>query len=147
MTHLKTGFPAPGFQLKDQDGKTRNNSEYLGKNLVLFFYPHDDDPAAMQEARAFAQQLKQFRQHKAEVVGICVDDPETHQGFAQKNKIAYPLLSDPQCKAIKAYGVMRGDAAAREAFLIDKEGKIVKAYKDTTAKQVQQILADARHLK
>ena len=147
MTHLKAGFPAPGFQLTDQNGNQRNLAEYRGKNLVLFFYPHDDDPAAASEARAFAQQLQQFRQTKAEVVGVSVDDAGKHQTLAQKNQIKYPLLSDPARKAIKAYGVMRGDAAASEAFLIDKDGKIVKTYQNTSAKHVNEILHDCRHVK
>jgi thioredoxin-dependent peroxiredoxin len=147
MTHLKAGFPAPGFQLADQNGNQRSLADFRGKNLVLFFYPHDDDPTAVGEARAFAQQLQQFRQARAEVVGVCVDDAAKHQTLAQKNQIKYPLLSDPQRKAINAYGVSRGDAAGPEAFLIDPEGKIVRTYTNTTAKQVPQILNDVRHMK
>lgn len=146
MTHLKSGFRAPRFQLPDQDGNLHTDAEFRGKNLVLFFYPHDDDPAAAEEARAFARRLDRFHRSKAEVVGISVDDPERHQDFAQRNGIGFALLSDPQKKAIKAYGVLRGDAAAPEAFLI-RDGRIVQTYPQASAKEVQHILNDVRHLK
>lgn len=90
----EVGKPAPDFQLRDQTGKPHALKDYQGKWLVLYFYPKDDTPGCTQEACSFRDDLAQLAEMGAAVVGISVDDSESHAAFAKKYHLPFPLLAD-----------------------------------------------------
>lgn len=125
---------APEFDLKDQDGKSTSLKDFSGKWLVLYFYPKDDTPGCTIEACTFRDSRDDIKESTgAEIVGISMDDSESHTKFVAKHKLNFPLLSDPDAKTIHAYGAwgkkMYGrEGILRKTFIIDPKGYIVKVY-------------------
>ena len=131
---LKIGDKAPNFTLTDKDGKEVSLSDFLGKKIVLYFYPKDNTPGCTRQACAFAGLYREFENKGVQVIGISKDSVASHQKFAEKYNLPFVLLSDPERKAIEAYGVwqekkMCGKVSmgvVRTTFIIDEEGKISK---------------------
>jgi peroxiredoxin Q/BCP len=124
----KAGDPAPLVQGKDQDGKSWNLADVVGKKVVLlYFYPKDDTPGCTKEACGFRDRMVDLRKDKVEVIGVSFDAPESHQKFISKYHLNFPLLADTDGKIADAYGVrMPGrEMARRVSFLIGLDGKIV----------------------
>ena len=131
---LTTGMMAPIFTLQDRMGKTVSLSDFLGKKVVLYFYPRDNTPGCTRQACAFAGLYNEFRKIGVEVIGISKDSVASHEKFAEKYELPFILLSDPEKTAIEAYGVWQEKkqygkvsmGVVRTTFLIDENGMIVK---------------------
>ena len=131
---LTTGMMAPIFTLQDRMGKTVSLSDFLGKKVVLYFYPRDNTPGCTRQACAFAGLYNEFRKKRVEVIGISKDSVASHEKFAEKYELPFILLSDPEKTAIEAYGVWQEKkqygkvsmGVVRTTFLIDENGMIVK---------------------
>lgn len=106
---LEPGSPAPAFTLPDQNGRPVSLSDYRGRRLILYFYPKDSSPGCTRQALAFAAAWARFREAGIEVVGVSPDSVASHQRFAEKNALPFPLLSDPERLAIEAYGVWQDE--------------------------------------
>ncbi len=131
---LKEGMAAPQFTLSDKDGKEVSLSDYLGKTVVLYFYPKDNTPGCTRQACAFAGLYGEFEKKNAVVIGISRDSSQSHAKFAEKNSLPFILLSDPELKVINEYGVwqekkMYGKVSmgvVRTTFIIGEDGSIKK---------------------
>jgi len=131
---LKVGDKAPDFALNDKDGNKRALSEFLGKKVILYFYPKDNTPGCTRQACAFAENYSEFKAKGVEVIGISKDSVASHVKFAEKYGLSFVLLSDPELEAIKAYDVwqekkMCGKVSmgvVRTTFIIDENGNIEK---------------------
>jgi len=147
----EVGKPAPDFRLPDQHGKLHALQDYRGQYLVLYFYPKDDTPGCTQEACAFRDDLNQITAMGAQVVGVSVDDSNSHAEFATKYHLPFPLLSDKSGAVADSYGALLNlgilKMARRFTFLIDPEGNLVKAYLAVeTSRHSQEIIADLKKL-
>ena len=104
MPRLETGQPAPAFTLDDQSGKAVSLSDFLGRNLIIFFYPAAMTPGCTKEACDFRDSLARLQQAGYDVIGISPDKPEKLARFAEKESLTYPLLSDTDRAVLEAYG-------------------------------------------
>ena len=131
---LEIGMKAPNFTLKDKNGNDVSLSDFIGKKVVLYFYPKDNTPGCTRQACAFAGAYKQFEAKGVEVIGISKDSVASHVKFAEKYDLPFVLLSDPDRVAIEAYGVWQekqqyGKVAfgvVRTTFIIDENGNVEK---------------------
>jgi len=127
MNALSVGDPAPAFRATLQDGSTFDLADVIGrKSLVLFFYPKDNTPVCTKEACAFRDSYQLFVDAGAEVVGVSSDTPESHQVFAAKHRLPFPIISDPDRSLRKLFGVPNtlGFVPGRVTYVIDKQGII-----------------------
>jgi peroxiredoxin Q/BCP len=134
---LTKGHKAPEFSLKDQNGKTFNLSDVVGKKkLVIFFYPKDESPVCTKEACAFRDAYEKYKDADAMVIGINSGTVESHKAFAEKNHLPFTLLSDPGNIVLNKFGVKEQDfgnnvkVSGRETFVIDLDGTIVYSFRD-----------------
>ena len=102
---LETGTKAPVFTLNDKDGNAVSLADFAGKKVVLYFYPKDNTPGCTRQACAFAAAYEDFKTLDAVVIGVSKDSEASHRKFAEKYGLPFILLSDPELKAIQAYGV------------------------------------------
>ena len=149
---LNAGDRAPEFTLKDKNGNDVRLSDFIGKRVVLYFYPKDNTPGCTRQACAFAGAYGQFQEKGAEVIGISRDGIASHVKFAEKHGLPFVLLSDPELEAIRAYGVwqekkMYGKVSfgvVRTTFIIDENGIIErvmpKVKPDTNAAEILEFL-------
>ena len=149
---LEAGMQAPAFTLADKDGRMVSLSDFLGKKVVLYFYPKDNTPGCTRQACAFASAYSEFEKKNAVVIGISKDSVSSHEKFAEKYNLPFILLSDPELQAIQAYGVWQEKklygktsmGVVRTTFLIDEKGIIVKVMPkvkpDTNAADVLALL-------
>jgi peroxiredoxin Q/BCP len=124
----KAGDTAPLFTGQDQDGKTVNLADSIGKKIVLlYFYPKDNTPGCTKEACGFRDRMGDLAKDNVEVVGVSFDSANSHKQFIAKYNLNFTLLADPAGKIADAYGVrMEGkNMARRVSFLIGLDGKIV----------------------
>jgi thioredoxin-dependent peroxiredoxin len=147
----KAGQSAPGFSLLDANSQPHNLSDYAGKWLVLYFYPKDDTPGCTEQACHFRDDLFQLEKLGAKVVGISVDDSDSHAEFAKKYSLPFPLLSDKDGKVADSYGALMNlgiiKRAKRYTFLIDPKSNIAKIYLSVdTSRHSQEIIDDLRKL-
>jgi peroxiredoxin Q/BCP len=123
------GAVAPEFKLQDQNGKWHKLSDYRGKWVALYFYPKDQTPGCTAQACEFRDNVFAFRDAKAQILGISVDDVESHKKFSEKHGLPFPILADSTKQVAKTYDVMSFTGfAKRETFVIDPAGVIVKRY-------------------
>jgi len=126
------GEPAPDFELADQDGQLHSIEDYRGKWVALYFYPKDGTPGCTTEACEFRDNIFAFRNANCQILGVSLDDAESHKAFSEKHGLPFPLLADTKGSAADAYGVksrMLGmTIAKRQTFLIDPEGNVAKHY-------------------
>ena len=149
---LKTGDIAPNFTLNDKDGKPVSLSDFIGKKVVLYFYPKDNTPGCTRQACAFALTYNLFQDNNVEVIGISKDSSSSHVTFAEKYNLPFILLADPELEAIKSYGVWQEKknygklfmGVVRTTFIIDETGRIEhvmpKVKPDTNAREILQKL-------
>lgn len=131
---LETGTKAPDFTLNDKDGKSVSLSDFIGKKVVLYFYPKDSTPGCTRQACAFAGVYGEFKKKNVEVIGISKDGIASHVKFAEKYGLLFILLSDPDLEAIQAFGVWQEKklygkvsmGVVRTTFIIDENGVIEK---------------------
>lgn len=146
---LKIGDDAPSFTLNDAQGQTHYLSDYAGKYLVLYFYPKDDTPGCTKEACHFRDDMAQLEKLGAKVVGISVDNGESHANFAKKYHLPFPLLADTNGAVADSYHALTNlyvvKIAKRYTFLISPTGKFAKIYKSVdTSNHSQQIIDDLK---
>ena len=149
---LQEGMQAPAFMLADKNGKMVSLSDFLGKKVVLYFYPKDNTPGCTRQACAFASAYSEFEKKNAVVIAISKDSISSHEKFAEKYNLPFILLSDPELQAIQSYGVWQEKklygktsmGVVRTTFLIDEQGKILKVMPkvkpDTNAAEVLKLL-------
>ena len=149
---LNIGDKAPEFTLYDKNGEAVSLSQFLGKKVVLYFYPKDNTPGCTRQACAFAGSYNEFKNKNVEVIGISKDSVASHVKFAEKYSLPFVLLSDPELTAIKAYGVWQekklygklGFGVVRTTFIIDENGMIEKVMPkvkpDTNAAEILELL-------
>jgi peroxiredoxin Q/BCP len=149
MYTLNPGDKAPAFSLKNQEGKKISLKDFLGKKVVIFFYPQDSTPTCTVEACNLRDNYTMLTQQGIEVIGISPDDTVSHERFHSKQNLPYTLLADTDKKVIDKYGVwgeknMYGKkymGLLRTTFLINEKGKIdVVIRKVKSADHSQQIL-------
>lgn len=145
------GGAAPDFRLQDQNGDWHALADYRGQWLAVYFYPKDDTPGCTTEACNFRDNIYAFRAIGANVVGVSLDDVASHREFADKHRLPFVLLADTEGAMAAAYGVLRDwklvQIAARESFIIDPDGVIVKHYEDVDPDtHTQEVLADLERL-
>ncbi len=135
------GSPAPEFKLQDQSGKWHELKDYRGKWVVLYFYPKDMTPGCTTQACEFRDNIFAFREAGAAILGISVDDVESHKKFAEKHGLPFPLLADSTKETARRYDVVSFTGfAKRETFLIDPQGRLVKHYLDVDPKGHSQLV-------
>ena len=156
MTQLISGDKAPDFTAKDQNGKAVSLKDFLGKKVVLYFYPKDFTPGCTTEACNLRDNYADLKDAGMEVIGISPDDEESHKKFEEKHELPFTLLADPDKKIIDKYGVwgeknMYGKKSMglfRTTFLIDEKGIIYKIFKKPkTAIHSEEILKASADLK
>ena len=126
-------YTAPDFSLKDELGQSHNLKDYRGRWVVLYFYPKDDTPGCTTEACSLRDSRDDIADQGAEIIGVSADAPSSHEKFKAKYTLNFTLLSDPEMKAIHAYGAwgkkMFGkEGILRRTFIINPEGVVVKVY-------------------
>nr|WP_068893067.1 thioredoxin-dependent thiol peroxidase [Pedobacter panaciterrae] len=142
MSELKEGQKAPDFTAKDQDGNNVSLSQFIGKKVVLYFYPKDDTPGCTAEACDFRDNYQGLTAKGIVVLGVSIDDEKSHQKFITKHSLPFPLLADTDKKIVEAYGVwgeknMYGKkymGTNRTTFLIDETGLISHIIKKVDTK-------------
>lgn len=151
----KEGRPAPSFVASNQNGEEVSLKDLKGRNVVLYFYPRDDTPGCTVEAREFRDSWETLRKAGAAVLGVSPDSVKSHDKFARKFKLPFPLLADEEKKIVQAYGVwgekkFMGRAymgVHRTTFLIGKDGKIRKVWEKVKPEgHAEEILAALREL-
>ncbi len=131
---LETGMKAPDFTLPDKDGNAVSLSDFLGKKVVLYFYPKDNTPGCTRQACAFAGAYSEFVSKNIVVIGVSKDSTASHVKFAEKYNLPFILLSDTELDAIKKYDVWQekkmcgrvGMGVVRTTYIIDENGFIEK---------------------
>jgi len=140
---LSINTKAPEFNLPDQSGKEHHLSDYLGKWVLLYFYPKDDTPGCTTEACSFRDNLPQFEKLNLQVLGISADSVQSHVDFVNKHGLNFVILSDEAKKTISDYQA-GGIFTKRISYLINPEGTIVKTYDkvnpETHAEEVEKDL-------
>ncbi|MGN1373009.1 MAG: thioredoxin-dependent thiol peroxidase [Candidatus Coproplasma sp.] len=149
---LEIGQKAPDFTLPDKDGNDITLSSFLGKKVVLYFYPKDNTPGCTRQACAFAGAYAAFKAKDIVVIGVSKDSVASHAKFAEKYSLPFILISDTERVAIEAYGVWqekvmcgkRGMGVVRTTFIIDEQGNIQaimpKVKPDTNAQDILAML-------
>ena len=149
---LEIGMKAPDFTLKDKLGNPVTLSQFLGRKVVLYFYPKDNTPGCTRQACAFAAAYEGFLENNTVVIGISKDSVKSHENFAKKYDLPFILLSDPELTAIQAYGVWQEKklygkvsmGVVRTTYIIDEQGVIEKVMPkvkpDTNAEEILRYL-------
>ena len=133
---LEIGTKAPEFELQDQNGDLHKLSDYLGKKVVLYFYPKDNTAGCTKQACGFTELYPQFIEKNAVVIGVSKDSVKSHKKFEENHNLGFTLLSDEQLDTIKAYDVWKEKknygktymGIERTTYLIDEKGIIVKSF-------------------
>lgn len=139
---LSVGQIAPAFSLFGDDGKTHTLEEFLGKQVILYFYPKDNTPGCTLEAIDFTRLSEKFKNLNTKVIGVSADSFESHCQFRDEHKLSILLLSDPDKATMKAYsawGIKKNygkeyEGTIRSTILIDAQGKVEKTWYDVSAK-------------
>jgi peroxiredoxin len=148
---LEIGTKAPDFTLPDQNGNMHSLSEYRGKKVILYFYPKDNTAGCTKQACGFAERYPQFTEKGAVVLGVSKDSVASHKKFEEKYGLPFTLLADPELVVIQAYDVWQEKknygktymGVVRSTYLIDENGKIVKAFdKVKAADNPEQMLGE-----
>ena len=149
---LEVGMKAPEFMLADKNGNMVSLSDFLGKKVVLYFYPKDNTPGCTRQACAFAVKNSEIESKNAVVIGISKDSVNSHLNFATKYNLPFILLADSELSVIKAYGVWQEKklygkvsmGVVRSTYLIDENGYVEavmpKVKPDTNADEILALL-------
>ena len=153
---LEIGVKAPNIKLQDKNGDFVSLSDFLGKKIVLYFYPRDNTPGCSRQACAFAGSYNAFKSQDVVVIGVSKDSVASHIKFAEKYDLPFILLSDPDLEAIKAYDVWQEKklygkvsmGVVRATYIIDEQGFIEKVMPkvkpDTNAAEILEYLSAAK---
>jgi peroxiredoxin Q/BCP len=150
---LKIGSKAPEFELLDQHGAVHKLSDYLGKKVLIYFYPKDDTPGCTTEACNFRDNFKDLEKMGLVVLGVSKDSVKSHNKFAEKFNLNFPILSDESTYMINAYGAWSLKkfmgreymGIVRMSVLIDEAGKVSKIYESVKpAAHTQEVMGDVK---
>ena len=147
----EVGTPAPDFTLNSQEGKPVSLHDFKGKWVVLYFYPKDFTTGCTVEAHNFQRDLAQYEKLNAVIVGVSVQDADSHQKFCTKEGLSFKLLADTDHKVSESYDSVMNLAvmklSARHTFLIDPNGVVRKVYVDVKPDvHSAEVLADLESL-
>jgi peroxiredoxin Q/BCP len=151
MTYLKEGTKAPDFKSKNQDGKDVSLEDYIGKKIIMFFYPKDNTPGCTAEACNLRDNYSSWIERGFEVIGISPDSEKSHLNFIEKHTLPYTLIADTDKEILKKYGAwglkkMYGkeyEGVLRTTYVIDEKGFILKVLnKVKTKDHTNQILEE-----
>lgn len=139
---LQVGIKAPNFTLLNEDGNEVSLSQYLGKKVILYFYPKDNTPGCTAQACGFATNYPQIVDKGATVIGISKDSVASHKKFKEKYNLPFTILSDKELEVINLYDVYKEKmmygkkvmGVVRTTYLINEEGIIVEAIDKMKAK-------------
>ena len=139
---LEVGMKAPDFTLLNEDGVEISLSQYLGKKVILYFYPKDNTPGCTAQACGFASNYPQIVEKGAEIIGISKDSVASHKKFKEKYNLPFTILSDQELEVINLYDVYKEKmmygkkvmGVVRTTYLINEEGIIVEAIDKVKAK-------------
>ena len=152
---LTKGMKAPDFTLKNDEGKEIALHDFIGKKVVVYFYPKDNTPGCTRQACAFRDAYEGFKSKDIVVIGISKDSEKSHANFIKKHELPFLLLSDPDRIAIEAYDVWKEKklygkvnmGVVRTTYIIDEEGTIEKVFEkakpDTNASEILEYLSEA----
>mgnify|MGYP005708665123 FL=1 len=148
---IKEGQKAPNFNLPNQNGKDISLSDFLGKKVVLWFFPKANTPGWTTEGQGFRDELEYFNNKDISIIGMSADSVQKQKNFCDKQNFSYPILADETKETLKAYGAwgvkkMYGreyEGIIRCSFLINEEGIVEKVYdKVKTKSHAKDILSD-----
>ena len=149
------GKKCPIFKGDSTGNKTISNKDFLGKNLVIYFYPKDSTPGCTTEGQDFRDNYKTFKKLNTDILGVSRDSVKSHENFKQKQSFPFELLSDPEEIMCKAFNVMKLKSmygkeyigVDRSTFLISSEGKIIKEWRSVKVKgHVDEVLDEVKKL-
>lgn len=149
---LEVGKPAPDFKLTSQDGKMVNLKDFRGKWVVLYFYPKDFTSGCTLEAHNFQRDIAFYEKANAVILGVSVDDAESHNNFCVKEGLRFKLLADTDRKVSEMYDSLKDyngtKMSARNTFIIDPKRKIAKIFLNVKpANHSEEVLAALEELK
>lgn len=146
------GADAPNFRLQDQTGKWHALKDYRGKWVVLYFYPMDSTPGCTTQACEFRDNIFAYRELNAVILGVSVDDVDSHKSFAEEQNLPFAILADVDKKVTTTYGTLKKyvgmvERARRDTFIIDPQGRVAKHYVSVDPKgHSELVLTDLKQL-
>ena len=155
MTKKLEGKKCPNFNGECTSNKTFSNKDFIGKNLIIYFYPKDSTPGCTSEGQDFRDKYKEFKKLKTEILGVSRESIKSHENFKYKQSFPFELLSDPEEKVCKAFDVMKLKSmygreyigVDRSTFLINSDGKVVKEWRNVKVKgHVEEVFNSVKDL-
>lgn len=155
MTKTLVGKKCPSFEAECTSNMRLSNKDFIGRNLILYFYPKDSTPGCTSEGQDFRDRYKLFKNLNTEIIGISRESIKSHENFKLKQSFPFELLSDPEEKVCKAFDVMKLKSMYgreyigidRSTFLINKNGKVIKEWRSVKINgHVQEVLDAVKEL-
>ena len=155
MSKSLIGKNCPKFKAECTSNKILSNDDFVGKNLVIYFYPKDSTPGCTTEGQEFRDQYKIFKKFNTDIIGVSRDTIKSHENFKLKQSFPFELLSDPDEKVCKAFGVMKLKSmygreyigVDRSTFIINDKGKVVREWRSVKVKgHVDEVLEAVKEL-
>ncbi len=149
------GKKCPNFKGLCTNNNNFSNKNFIGKNLIIYFYPKDSTPGCTVEGQDFRDNFKTFKKLNTEILGVSRDNIKSHENFKSKQEFPFELLSDPDEKMCKAFDVIKLKSMYgkqylgidRSTFLVDENGKIVKEWRSVKVKgHVEEVLETVKRL-
>jgi len=134
---LQPGVDAPEFSINDHNGNEINLKDFLGKKIVLWFYPKADTPGCTMEGQGFRDDFKKFQQKDIQIFGVSLDNENDNKAFAEKFSFPYPLLCDVDRDVALSYQAVSSKEdqyAARISYVIGEDGKILESIENVDTK-------------
>ena len=134
---LQPGADAPEFSVNDHNGNKINLKDYIGKKIVLWFYPKADTPGCTMEGQGFRDDFKKFQQKDIQIFGVSLDNENDNKAFAEKFSFPYPLLCDVDREVALSYQAVSSKEdqyAARISYVIGEDGKILESIENVDTK-------------
>ena len=155
MSKSLIGKNCPKFKAECTSNKILSNDDFVGKNLVIYFYPKDSTPGCTTEGQEFRDQYKIFKKFNTDIIGVSRDTIKSHENFKLKQSFPFELLSDPDEKVCKAFGVMKLKSmygreyvgVDRSTFIINEKGIVVREWRSVKVKgHVDEVLEAIKQL-
>jgi len=134
---LQPGADAPEFSVNDHNGNKINLKDFLGKKIVLWFYPKADTPGCTMEGQGFRDDFKKFQEKDIQIFGVSLDNENDNKAFAEKFSFPYPLLCDVDREVALSYQAVSSKEdqyAARMSYVIGEDGKILESIENVDTK-------------
>lgn len=149
------GKKCPKFNGASTNDNNFSNNDFIGKKLVIYFYPKDSTPGCTTQGQDFKDNFKTFKKLNTEILGVSRDSVKSHENFKLKQSFPFELLSDPEEKMCKAFDVMKMKSmygkqymgVDRSTFLIDEKGRVIKEWRSVKVKgHVEEVLSLVKEL-